>query len=673
MKTRYGARGLLLAALLAVSLPARAGWTIPGAVNASGLNDTRFVSDVTVTNPGAAVAQVAISFLPGGGAPRTLSLRPGETAVYRNVVETLFGLSGTAGALSISSDQPLLLRARTYNTAASGTFGLALPVYENERLLAEGDVGDSLWVSQSASGDSGFRTNVAVAFPDATGGAASVTLYDADGHVVGRKDYALDAAGLQQFSVGSFAGTVPVGRARILVTRGRAAAYAVVVDNVTGDGSLFAFEDLPAGRQDVVVNGVARANGRNGTFFRTDGRFYNPTSGDALVSVSFHAAGNANPSPATASFTLAAGKIREVIDVLGGLLALPVGSAGALRFQSDAPVAILCRTSNVDPSGARPGTFGAQQRPVPVLSFLSSADAGAAVTGIRQDAGYRTNVGFAAGPDGARYALTLKTRDGATAATASASLGAWGWAQPSVQDLFPGVAIPADATLTVKATEGSVDVFDSSIDNLSGDPVVTAIAPLPVAIPASATIGPQGGSVRSANGRFTVRIPAGALSGSIAVSVEVETSSANDAPQGIGASYLLSPGGLALAKPARLVLRYDTADTNGSSAGELGLASRSGSTWYVAPGGSVDTASHTLTVPIASTSPHGSRAGAKARLAPAADAQSWAPYLAGGITPRNTAVPTLGKRSFSIIVVGPSSSEISGSAPAARRSRSAGT
>ena len=67
----------------------------------------------------------------------------------------------------------------------------------------------------------------------------------------------LDAAGFQQFSAGSFAGAVSVGRSQIHVTRGRAAAYAVVVDNVTGDSSLFIFEDLPTGYQDVLANGVA--------------------------------------------------------------------------------------------------------------------------------------------------------------------------------------------------------------------------------------------------------------------------------------------------------------------------------------------------------------------------------------------------------------------------------
>ena len=316
-------------------------------------------------------------------------------------------------------------------------------------------MGDSLWISQDASGSSGYRTNVALVFPDDGGGAATVTVYDADGSERGHQDYSLDSPGLQQFSAGSFAGAVSVGRAQVVVTRGRAAGYAVVVDNITGDSSLFSFEDLPGGIQDVLVNGVARANGRNGAFFRTDGRFYNPTSTDATIQVAFHQSGNTNPSPASASFTLPAGKIRDVVDVLDSLLGLPVGAAGALRFKSDWPVAILCRTSNVDPSGARPGTFGSQQKPVPLMSFLTSADAGASITGIRQDSAFRTNVGFAAGADGASYGLTLLNATGATVATTSASLGVFGWTQPGIQDLFPSVTVPADATLRVNVTAGA--------------------------------------------------------------------------------------------------------------------------------------------------------------------------------------------------------------------------
>ncbi|MCM3875604.1 MAG: hypothetical protein NEA02_04210, partial [Thermoanaerobaculia bacterium] len=444
--------------LLASPAPAQSVWTIPGIVNAGGLNNTRFVSDVTLTNPGPTATHVTLSFIPSATSnARDVTLNAGETVVYGNVVASLFGTSG-AGAVSISSDQPLLVRARTYNTASSGTYGVSLPVVASDRLLSPGDLGDSLWVSQDVSSSAGYRTNIALVFPDASGGAATVRVYDSGGVERGHQDYSLDTPGLQQFSVGSFAGAVSVGRAQVVVTRGRAAGYAVVVDNITGDSSLFSFEDPPAGIQDVLVNGVARANGRNGAFFRTDGRFYNPTNTDATVQVSFHASGSANPSPASASLVVPAGKIRDVVDVLDSLLSLPVGSAGALRFRTDWPVAILCRTSNVDPTGARPGTFGSQQKPVPLLSFLTPADAGASITGIRQDAAFRTNVGFAAGADGASYTLTLLNASGAAVATTGASLGGFGWTQPGIQDLFPAVTVPADATLRVNVTAGSRDV-----------------------------------------------------------------------------------------------------------------------------------------------------------------------------------------------------------------------
>ena len=585
---------------LANAALADSSWTIPGAVNAAGLNGTHFVSDLTLTNPGSSVANVTLSFFPAGASSaKNVTLNPGQTVVYSDVAGGLFGVSG-AGAVSVSSDQPLLVRAKTYNASQTGTYGVALPVVASDRLLSPGDVADSLWITQDASGAAGYRTNVALVFPDATGGAATVTVYDADGNERGSQDFSLDSAGLQQFSVGSFAGAVSVGRAQVTVTRGTAAAYAVVVDNVTGDSSLFSFEDLPGGIQDVLVNGVARANGRNAAFFRTDGRFYNPTDTDATIQVSFHASGNSNPSPATASFVLPAGKIRDVVDVLDSLLGLPIGSAGALRFQSDWPVAILCRTSNVDPSGARPGTFGSQQKPVPLLSFVSSADAGAAITGIRQDAAFRTNIGFAAGADGASYTLALQDAGGATVATANAALGAFGWTQPNVQDLFPLVTIPANATLRVRVTAGSVDVFDSSIDNLSGDPVVTPIASLPAAIPTSASIGPAGGSIRSDDGRLTLRIPAGALSSPVSLSFQTTTS---DAPQAVGSGYQILPPGVVFAKRAALTLAYGRDDTDGASSEALTVAVSSGSGWFALGGGSVDPARRTLTVPLGSTAP----------------------------------------------------------------------
>ncbi len=235
---------------VSVAQTATAGtWTIPGTVNTSGLNGTRFVSDLAITNPGADPAFAILALVPDGGTSQSFQyLAPGQTLVVRNVLQQVWGATG-AFATVVTSTSDLLIRARTYNAAASGTYGVALPVVADDRFLSTGDSADSLWISQSANGSTGYRTNVAVVFPDATGGDATVTVYDAAGAAGGSQAFSLPSAGFQQFAVGSFAGAVAVGRARIEVSRGRATAYAVVVDNVTGDSSLFTFEDCLPGRR----------------------------------------------------------------------------------------------------------------------------------------------------------------------------------------------------------------------------------------------------------------------------------------------------------------------------------------------------------------------------------------------------------------------------------------
>gem|GEM_PF-2316572 len=631
-------------------------WTIPGAGRTAGQNNTQFVSDLALTNLGTATANVTISFVGPGALPaKPVTIAGGATTVYRNVLDALWSATGLVGALSVHADQPLVLRARTYNTAATGTFGVALPVYSSDHLIGEGETADSLWVQQDPSSSSGFRTNVGVVFPDAAGGDAVVTLYDAAGLVAGTLNYSSTSAGFQQQSVASAAPAgLPIGRAQISVTRGHAAGYAVGVDNVTGDTSLYPLEALPAGVQDVVVSGVARLTGRNDTFFRTDARFYNQTPDDVTVTARFHAFGASNPTPQSATLTVPAGRILEVIDVLGSILNAPVGSGGAVRFTADQPIAILCRTSNVDPQGVRPGTFGAQQRPVPLASYLSSADAGAVVTAIRQDVSFRTNVGFAAGPDGAAYNLSLRNAQGSVVAVTTGSLGAFGWAQPSIADLFPGTSIPADATLLVQVISGTVDVYDASLDNASGDLVVTPIAPVPAAIQSIASIGPSGGSIQSADGRLTLKVPAGALASATTFSI---TSIANTAPNAIGSGYALSPAGVNFARPAQLVLSYANADLAGTGAGALGIAFQEGNDWFGILGGSVDSLTRTLRVRLSSTSPRSTPAAGGQAPQRSSRNDDWAfgPYAAVVINPEESSVVEGDTQNLEADFVGPSS------------------
>ena len=141
-------------AVLAIVLFARnvtaATWTVPGTVNAGGLNGTKFVSDLAITNPGRlpswrrspSCRERHGSVHPAPGA------RPDARRAQRS--QELWGASG-AGATVVSAASPLLIRARTYNTAASGTYGVALPVFADDRLSPRGRR-HSLWISQSADG-----------------------------------------------------------------------------------------------------------------------------------------------------------------------------------------------------------------------------------------------------------------------------------------------------------------------------------------------------------------------------------------------------------------------------------------------------------------------------------------------------------------------------------------
>ena len=404
-----------LLCVLSTGMPVQAStWTVPGTVNAGGLNNTRFVSDLAVTNPGSVAVQATISFVPANGTTsRQITLTAGQTVVYRNALDSLWGIQG-AGATQVASDSPLLIRARTYNTAAAGTYGVALPVFADERMLSTGTSAESLWISQAGDGSSGYRTNIAVVFPDPTGGEARVTVYDADGNEAGSQSFSLGTAGFQQFGVGSFAGSVAIARAEIQVIRGT--CRRVFRRRRQRHGRQLALHLRRSARRLA-----GRPRQRCGPGERPEQHLLphrRPVLQPDLRRRERDRCLSQQPERQPGPFDAHVHRSRREDS----------RRRGRARF-SPRPSGGLCRRAALHVRGARgdfvpdeqrgssgvkPGTFGAQQKPRQIMSFLMSADAGAVVTGIRQNALFRTNVGFAAGPDGADYALTLKNASGAT-------------------------------------------------------------------------------------------------------------------------------------------------------------------------------------------------------------------------------------------------------------------
>jgi len=85
----------------------------------------------------------------------------------------------------------------------------------------------------------------------------------------------------------------------------------------------------------------------------------------------------------------------------------------------------------------------------------------------------------------------------------------------------------------------------------------------------SATIGATGGRLVSADGRFTLIVPAGALATNTRIGMQPIT---NGAHGGAGAGYRLTPDGQTFALPVQLRFNYNAADLRGTTPAALRVA-----------------------------------------------------------------------------------------------------
>lgn len=464
-------------------------WTIPGVADTPGANGTQFVSSLELTNGSSERRDATIHFLPADDSvrtpePRSYSLNPGETVRFENVLQDIWNLralqspGGITGALRVEGDPRLVVKARTFNrsgeTAGLGTYGSQIPVVEQSSLLQEGEIGRMAWVSHSADRSKGHRTNLGVVFPQPSGGRAQLVLRNAEGQVTADVVVEAARAGFRQVPVSSMvAGDLAVGHGEIRMLRGSGSAYTSVVDNFTGDSSVFTAIPAPVGAApvDVILNGVGRTAGANSTFWQTDVRIHNPSNSEVVVIAVFLPGGQDNRNARSASRAVGAGQTVEYRDVLRELFDAEVGSSGALRFTSQSDLVILGRTYNSDPTGQRPGSFGAPQQAVPVKNFLRPEDAVVVAGGVVHNDRFRTNVLATAGPDGASATFQVRNHSGVVLAEKTVSFQPLSFSLRNLSELFANV--PEQAQLALRVHSGTLDVQLSIIDRVSGDSVIS--------------------------------------------------------------------------------------------------------------------------------------------------------------------------------------------------------
>lgn len=118
----------------------------------------------------------------------------------------------------------------------------------------------------------------------------------------------------------------------------------------------------------------------------------------------------------------------------------------------------------------------------------------------------------------------------------------------------------------------------------------------PVLSPSTATIGPKGGTLTSADGKVSLSIPAGAFAADTVVGIQPTT---NAPEETLGLAYQLTPEGVTFPQPVTLAWHLSDDDLAKNSIDNLYVATRTANgTWEDQPGAQRDEATHTVSVAV---------------------------------------------------------------------------
>jgi|SRR5687767_2138734 len=445
--------------------------TVPVAGHVRGQGGRTFLTDLQIENPGDSPATARLSFQPQAGgspAPITLELAPRETRNVSDPVLGLFGLTNSMGALRLDwSAGPvpgLRMTSRTYTLEGEGSLGQAAAGFAaSEDPLASrfltGLVRDEL-----------FRSNVGAVNDSTEFATFQILLRASDGSVLGESPViGLESGRQTQLALGDlFPGGSGVGlTAEIRPLAGSAApfAYAAVVDNFSGDPT---FYPAAAPAASVYLPGIARVTGYGSAFFSTDLSIANVGDQAATVEVTFLEHDRDNNRAPSRFLTLAPRETRRISDALGALFGVSE-SYGALAVEGGDSDRIVVTERISTQAGSGVGTVGQQVDALSDDAFFPSGS----ILGLRQDAGFRSNVGlFNPEPFEASVTLTLRRSDGAVIGRTIVSVPPLGYVQRNLAVLFPESPMPEGEVLTLSIDSPRLDVFAFAavIDNVSQDP-----------------------------------------------------------------------------------------------------------------------------------------------------------------------------------------------------------
>jgi hypothetical protein len=473
-------------------------WLVAG--NGSGFGGRVWKTDVWMANSGSETVSLTMTLLPeadgpdpcaasGPGCPRTstVNLIPGELVRRVDVLSSDFGFQGSA-ALGITINDPIGgvvdFTTRIYSSdgePGSPTQGQGFPEQDLSKAVAFG----MPRVFSNVYSNERFRTNIGFVNTDPDFPVEfRLTFAEADtGGFLGSAELELDPDGFNQLDdILDLAGIDFDGEAFVIVTvlteGGRVIAYTSTIDEESDDGSIGELIDIA---DDGRVLIPAAASGSGGTVefplrWETDVTLISYGE-DAEVIASFLPWNTDNSDPEEVTFSLSAGQVMTIRDSVRTLF--DRGGAGAIIFDSDAPLSATSRTFSFSPDlGFGAGTRG-QGIPGQALArwdgteFPDSLSRPQRLTGLMSGGpnSFRSNIGLCNLSD---HPVTLVVQVGADefdVETFEVTLGPNGSTQ--INDVYASITDDPIGNGSVvvypQGADDAVFIYGSVLDGLSGD------------------------------------------------------------------------------------------------------------------------------------------------------------------------------------------------------------
>lgn len=176
-----------------------------GTAYTTGVGGTHWKTDLEIHNRGAAQASFSVALLPWNQpnlAPTsyTYTLDPGKSVRYANIVQSMFGFTGSATLRVLPLTGDVMAMSRSYNDSATGTYGQGIVGISASQAWHAGAAPCLIQLGQSTTDNSGFRTNLSLANVTAVPVNVRADYYRSDGTLIDSRTYPLRAFESQQIT-----------------------------------------------------------------------------------------------------------------------------------------------------------------------------------------------------------------------------------------------------------------------------------------------------------------------------------------------------------------------------------------------------------------------------------------------------------------------------------------